>query len=826
LNYEGNRQRQDQVVSRQVFTDAQKAGNFASQLGTQIGVDAMGRPVNAGQIFDPFSVRRLPDGTAIRDPFPGNIIPSSRINPISKSLIDVVPSPNASGSPNFIRNLSAPLNIDTFVGRIDWVRSDKNTLFSHFVYADQHSFTAPILGLPADGGNAQNNLTSNQRQFGLGWTHVFNPTNLNEFRVGYVRNTSLREAVQSNEDMNAKFGIPFPDPGPNVRGLAALTMPGFTQIGTTMHSPFFQFINKYEISDSFTAIRGPHTLKFGFRGSLKLFQNQKNSNFGRGVLDFNGVFTRQPGFNATGSPVADFLTGVANSAQLGSVTNEKDIGHDIEWYVQDRWRVNSKLTVTLGLRYEYNPPSWEARDMISSVVFDRGFVNPQVVVPEGQNEAAFTQMRDVLFPFIPVRRATELDRGMVKNTYLNFAPRLGIAYQINSKTVLRTGYGIFFGFPDVVSGSVLTVNPPSKILIGDSSNTVDPTLLIDRSVFGTTPFNRALTNPNFFSVRAADFPPEFTQMYNLSVQHEFRPDWLVEIGYLGNRSTRVAVNTQINDAYPALPADNSAPQSRRRISTVLGNLPYLAPQGSTNFNAFTLSLEKRFSQGLSLTANYTWSRALGNAVPVTNAINTTPVQDPFNLRREYGPLEFDVINRFTAGYVYELPFGRGKAFLAQAPAVVDYLLGGWQINGITTLQGGFPLTPALGFSLGKTLTNSRPNIIGDPTQTSRQPHDWLNPAAFAIPSNAEIAAGNFYGNAGRGSVRSPGFVNFDFSVGKNFRFTETVRLQFRTEFFNIMNTPNFALQNSVGLVFGTPTFGKVTTAGDPRVVQFGLKLVF
>jgi hypothetical protein len=259
---------------------------------------------------------------------------------------------------------------------------------------------------------------------------------------------------------------------------------------------------------------------------------------------------------------------------------------------------------------------------------------------------------------------------------------------------------------------------------------------------------------------------------------------------------------------------------------VLGNLPYLAPQGSTNFNAFTLSLEKRFSQGLSLTANYTWSRALGNAVPVTNAINTTPVQDPFNLRREYGPLEFDVINRFTAGYVYELPFGRGKAFLAQAPAVVDYLLGGWQINGITTLQGGFPLTPALGFSLGKTLTNSRPNIIGDPTQTSRQPHDWLNPAAFAIPSNAEIAAGNFYGNAGRGSVRSPGFVNFDFSVGKNFRFTETVRLQFRTEFFNIMNTPNFALQNSVGLVFGTPTFGKVTTAGDPRVVQFGLKLVF
>ena len=229
LNYEGNRQRQDQIVSRQVFTDAQKAGNFASQLGAQIGVDPLGRPVAAGQIFDPFSVRRLPTGAVIRDALPGNMIPASRLNPVSRRLINLAPPPNASGSPNYILNLSAPLNIDTFVGRVDWVRSEKNSVFGHFVYADQHSFTAPILGLPADGGNAQNYLTSNQLQFGLGWTHVVNSSNLNEFRIGYVRNTSLREAAQSNEDLNAKYGIPFPDPGPNVRGMAALTLPGFTQ---------------------------------------------------------------------------------------------------------------------------------------------------------------------------------------------------------------------------------------------------------------------------------------------------------------------------------------------------------------------------------------------------------------------------------------------------------------------------------------------------------------------------------------------------------------------------------------------------------------------
>lgn len=170
--------------------------------------------------------------------------------------------------------------------------------------------------------------------------------------------------------------------------------------------------------------------------------------------------------------MADFLTGAANSAQLGSVTSEKDIGRDIEWFAQDKWIATSKLTITFGVRYEYNPPSWEARDLISSVAFDRGFVNAQIVVPKGQNDAAFNFMRNTLFPFIPVRRATELDRGLVHNTYLNFAPRASIAYQLTRNTVLRTGYGIFYGFPDVVSGAVLTVNPPSKVIISDASNTV------------------------------------------------------------------------------------------------------------------------------------------------------------------------------------------------------------------------------------------------------------------------------------------------------------------------------------------------------------------
>ena len=223
-----------------------------------------------------------------------------------------------------------------------------------------------------------------------------------------------------------------------------------------------------------------------------------------------------------------------------------------------------------------------------------------------------------------------------------------------------------------------------------------------------------------------------------------------------------------------------------------------------------MNIEKRFSQGLSVLASFTWSRALGVAPAITEGINGQAIQDPTNLAREYGPLEFDIKRRFVTSYLYELPFGRGKRFLNTSSRGLDLLLGGWQLNGITTFQGGFPLTPVLSYSLGKTDTVSRPNLIGDPTKTSRQPHDWLSAAAFAIPTNAEIAAGNFYGNQGVGVVRSPGLVNFDFSLFKNFDVREGMRLQFRTEIFNATNTPYFGSPGAVGLTVGTPTFGRVT----------------
>jgi hypothetical protein len=825
LNYEGNRQRQDVINSTNVFSAAQKSGDFSAQLGSQVGVDAQGNPVRAGEIYDPFSLTRLANGTAVRDPFPGNIIPASRINPVSAVLIALVPPPTSSGSPNYFKDLSAPFNQDTFAGRVDWVHSTKDTVEGHIVYADANLSTAPLLGFPADGTNS-NSTISDQRLLGLAWTHVFRPTDLNEFRIGYLRNAGLSQPGDANLNLNAQYGIPFGVQGPLVGALAQLSISGFATIGTNLNGPFFQYVNKYEMSDTYTAIRGSHTLQAGFLGMLKLFQNQLNCNYCRGYEVFNGVFSSQVGFSNTGSSVADFLLGTASSAQYANVTNEKDIGHEFDAFVQDRWQAARNLTISAGLRYDYNPPSWEARGQISSLIYGPNYTNPQIVVPKNMSDANYQFMKNVLFPYLPVMQPSNLDLGLVHNTYPNFSPRLGIAYRIGSKMVVRAGYGIFRGFPDVVSGAVLTVNPPSKLIISQTTNNVDPTIILNQSVFGPSPFNRPQVNPNFFSIRNVNMPTELTQMYNLMVQREIARGWVAEVGFMGNRSSRILIVNQINDAVPALPADTSSPQSRRRVSPLLGNLPLLTPEGFSNYNALTLSLEKRFTAGFSVQANYTWSRALGVAPAVTDGINNSSIENPLNLKREYGPLDFDIVNRFVVSYLYELPFGKGRRFLNGVSAAVDALLGGWQVNGITTLQGGFPITPVLNFSLGKTFTNSRPDAVGDPTNSARQPYQWLNPAAFAVPGNAQIAAGDFFGNTGRSSVREPGLVNFDFSLFKSFRIREHKSLQFRAEFFNLTNTPFFGQNIAVDVTYESPTFGRVTTAGDPRVAQVALKFIY
>ena len=768
-------------------------------------------------------MQRLPSGQIVRDAYDGNVIPASRINPTSSAIIGLSPQPQRPGAPNYTVVRSSPLDIDTSLARIDYLLSSNDNLFGHIILSDGGTDLGPVLGPTLDGGGSFQG--THQNKYALGWTHTFSPTDLNDFRIGYVRNLRDTRHLPQSEDLNAKFGIPTPALDGDLFGLSTMNLSGFASMGAFVGF-WLQPIDKYSLADSYTMIRGSHNLKFGFDGLLKTFRNIRSCIFCRGVLNFSGVFTRQPGFSGTGSSAADFMTGTVNSALLANVYREKDGGYDLDWFVQDRWSATSRLTITAGLRYQLHQPHWEARDNLVNMLFEPGFTNPEMIVNEGMAAEPFELLRTQI-PGVPLRRTSEYGRSLVKLSKGNFAPRLGIAYRVASKTTMRLGYGIFYGFPDATSSGVLSISAPNLVIISQGSNQVDPTLLIDQPPFGDDPFNRKLTNPSFLATMDPNMRPEFIQNYNLIIQHEFAPGWLAELGYMGSRTTRLLTRANVNDATPALPTDTSSPQSRRRASTELGNITYFAGQGHANYNAFFANVEKQFFEGFSMLANYTWSRALGVEGSFYLAVNQSSFVNPFDLARDYGPLGFDVKHRANISYVYELPFGKGKRFLGKrAGSVVNHLVGGWQLAGITTLQGGLPLTPVLGSSLGKTFSNSRPNSVGDPAASSRQPHDWLNRDAFAVPTDQEIAAGNFFGNGGTGTARAPGLVNIDFAVMKNVTISERVRAQIRAESYNFTNTPSFGRPGSVSTNFNAGSFGKVTSAGDPRVIQVGMKLIF
>ena len=440
LNYDALSQRQANTNSTTVFTDAQKRGDLSASLGSRVGTDAAGNTVFAGQIFNPFSLHTV-NGTLVRDPFPGNIIPDNLINPVARKLINMVPQPVLSGSPNYIVSVSAPVDNSNYLGRIDWTHSSKDNIYSHVGYTSGLQTTACIFALPVCGGGGGGlTATTENYQISAGWTHIFSPTAINELTAGNTRTVSTRDLLGSNTDYNGQYGIPFPFQGPHMGSLAFQGITGYTGIGAaSTGGPYFQFVNKFELADNLTLIRGRHSWKFGFNGRLKLFHNQWSSNFGHGAENFTGIYTRQIGFPTSGSSIADYLLGVANDASFGNIVHEKDIWKDIEGYAQDKWVVTPKLTVSLGIRYFYNPPSWEARDQVASVLTGPGYHNPIIVVPNSVDDTTFDFVAHTLFPFMTTRRATELNRGMVYPIHGSWAPRLGIAYQLSKKTVVRHG---------------------------------------------------------------------------------------------------------------------------------------------------------------------------------------------------------------------------------------------------------------------------------------------------------------------------------------------------------------------------------------------------
>jgi hypothetical protein len=756
--YEGLRLQQAGTFTGRVPTPEMVAGNFAGS------------------------------GITIRDPrtglpFEGNVIPASRLDPIGKQLAAAYPPPNAAGLRNFISNPVNTLDDDTLIARVDRQISQNNRLLSRFNFQNIHELqpvnlfgrTTIIPGYGREQG-ATRFVTA-----GFSDTHTFTNSLLGEFRYGFNRwKLDYLQQDRSN-DVAGQVGLTGLSRKEIDLGFPLLNMGGvYENLGSATNLPQQGPFDTHSISSTMTYIRGTQNMKFG--GDFKLFQSDFIfDSVARGQYTFTGRYA--------GDPLAELLLGLPTQAVRGLGRNGDTqfslVSKGYSAFVQDDWRTNQRLTLTLGLRYEYVVPTYEKQDRLTNFDFEQG-----KVLLAGQGGAS---------------------RGMYAPENTAFAPRAGFAWDVNGdgKTAIRGGYGIFYEVTLINQTLNLRLSPPwfsADVALGDGSTVT----------LGNAFNTLANITPNL-SAFDTHYKMGRVQQFSVNLQRQLANNLVADVGFVGTRGDRLFRTINYNQPAPAAGAIQL-----RRPYPQFANMNAVASLAESEYNGFEARLEKRFSRGLSFLASYTLSKSMDDASGSGGTADSGVPQNSQNVGAEWGPSVFDVRNRFVFSSIYELPFGAGRRWLAGGIAAA--VLGGWQANGIVTLQGGQPFTPVLGIDNSNTgQLQDRPNLVGDPyaaggtCAATRTPDCWVNPAAFAQP------AAFTFGNAGRNSLRGPGYKNVDLSLVKNAKFAGARQLQFRIEAFNLLNVINYDNPNRTAL---TPTFGKIFSAGPPRQVQLGLRFMY
>jgi hypothetical protein len=876
-DYEGLRIRQALPQLVLVPTPAEISGDFSSFLTStpamavdmngnptsQVAVDCNGNPTYMGEIFNDYrtQVSNLnPDGycgvpigvNSAGKPTNVFTAPNATIDPLAARLAALFPAPNAniSGS-NFLSEPKRSEAQNNFDIRIDNRFNDKDSMFGRFSYEDQPSFIPSPFNNALDGGAFQDGYQDDSyRSLALNEAHVFSSSMVNEFRLGYNRINSHRFQLNYNTDVAANLdfpGVPF---GPNNGGLPSISIDdGTATIGSSGFLPSIEVQNAYEIAENLTKTHGRHSMKFGTEIRLvefTIFQPAAS----RGTLDFASDFTDNPAAPTTGGEAfATFLLGLTDGA---TITNEHDVDYnrqDYSWFAEDDIQLTPKLMLNLGLRYEIFT-TVKAR-YNEEANFD--FATDSLIVPKGQTAT----LTPTLASLIPLQATGS--PGLISPDLLDFAPRLGVAYQITNRLVLRTGYGIFYGGEEngPFSNPSPGFNPPFFV----TQQFVQPCFLpaanpnvaaANCSVPGLLHLSQgfpanSLVDPNtptLFS-EGPNLPTPYTQQWHFGFQYQLPAQILLDIQYAGSHGADLYGMYNGNQAQPNVTfcttngntPENCPTAPRRPFPVVDAGIDTLRANDFSNYNSLQARLEKRFSQGLEFEASYTYSHALDDASSASlGSLNNGDFRDQLDPSLEYGNSDFDLRQRFVVSYIYELPFGQGKAFAHNATGALNQLLGNWQVEGITTAQTGnwFTITDAItnvstsdgGGVVG--YFEVRPNVVGNPNGKPCVPGTVFNTCAFEDNSTYFT-----FGDAGRNIVRGPGMQDWDFSVIKTFPLSEQKRFEFRSEFFNIWNHVN-PLLGPVGAIseepqaveFGTPQFGFPVAARDPRFIQFALKFYF
>jgi Carboxypeptidase regulatory-like domain len=843
-DYEGSRLRESNPFISTVPTAAERAGDFSDRLTGETfspcTTPSAADTFDTGTIFDPFSTHdyTCADGgtVSLRNPISGtNIIPAASINAIGQNVANFYPATNLPGlTNNYLANQNHVNNQDSFDIRFDHRIRDQDQMFASYSFGDVRSQRPGPLG-PLWGGSDCCPSASNSRaqHFGLGFTHTFSPQLLNDLHGGYFRYAINALPFNFGKSIGTdQLGIPNANrtTDPNSSGLTNIDIAGFTPLGDSLFLPEHAFENIYQIADTLTWIRGRHSLKFGadFRRQQRNFYQVTAP---RGFFDFGGVYTNDLSTANGGNGLADLLLGIPDANEQDFLQGLYPTRYwDLGAFVQDDFRIRPNLTINLGLRYNITAP---ANGRVGNFDLNRAIV----VTSYAQN---------------PVSHAgVQFDKN-------DWAPRVGFAWSVQRNTVVRSAFGVFYSSEANIFDD-LGLNPPQLTFLATNFNSgalPSNGQLISTGFPNTLPVGDAVnisgpvktTGPKRIIPRIME--------WNLSVQHQFKDNFVAQVGYVGTRAYHLWNHeaSDLNQPLQILDTNfcgpdpsNCIPNFGRRYFNQQPNmtavLPLDYPQLEMFYNAFQASLNKRFANGLNFLAAYTFAKNLGNADGNVGGF----IQDSYRADLEHGPVAPDLRHRFTISYLYELPFGHGRPFLRDMGGIAEAVFGGWQVAGITSLQSGEAVTGVLSSDLSNTGSFSyRPDQIANPNdfsfETGSQGTDfgctnpghqtldcWYNQAAFAVPALAPgQQSAHSFGNSRIGNLRGPDLVDFDLVLQKNFKIRESQQVEFRAEFFNIFNHPNFGLPGGGSAVpVDVPGGASITsTATDNRQIEFALKYTF
>lgn len=824
--------RRSTTVTSTVPTPLMKQGNFTELSRTLSDSPVAGQ---TGCVVNNIIQATSTSGQTCIDPVGANLV-ALFPNPNVASLVALQGTPKSwTGAPNYVFATTVPDDVYSFDGRVDHSLNENNSLFGSYSYYHVNRQDPPWTSNAVVGnGNFATQYRTHTQLVSLGWTRTISSTLVNDARFGFSRDFAHSDpvGVTLGKSLAPNYGLTGIPVTPNTAGLPPIEINGLTRLGTSPWRPQYQISQAWNFIENLSWLKGNHSFKFGYQ-YLRRSDNFLDIRAPQGELQINGVYTASGAFG-----LPDFLLGDVDATHFTTplVVHYFQPGHS--FYAMDTWRTTPKLTLTYGLRYELFSPIMSRENNTSNFTPANG----GGIITAASNASGWAA------------------RSLINPDKNDFAPRLGFAYQLTNRIVMRGGYGVFYQhYNRIGSESLIQLNPPFLLDLQLNQGVGSSTPLFQlQNGFPLSTFTGAGYNLTKIQLRAQD-PNQrsgYVEQVSFGPEFELTKDTVASATYVGNwgrkmnrlRNANQGIITGMDNGCPIVNFPYANLNTVSQVDTLVTAVPlkcaltgqhafleYATNDGNTDYNGLELSVRRRMSKDLSFALNYTYSHGLANFGDNLTA-GALP-QNAYNYSAEMSNSILDIRQRFVGNFIYNLPLGQGKRFLSSGD-VTSRVLGGWQVNGIVTVQTGSPFS-VTGSDFSYTGSNhaAYANCIGNPFSGATDSYRsytttgfFINPAAFSNPSPGS------FGTCAPRLFHGPGIGDADLSLFKQFRLTERYQLQFRAEFFNAFNHPNFAnpsaninfpgsfgkVSNTLSPILGTGSGGP----GDPREIQLALKLYF